>query len=123
MRNVLNKSLNEISQDEEEEAASDHIDLKLDAVWKDIEIMGRLYPAVPADDWDALTRQHLQEFTSDEGFQAGLTRDEFLRAMGEAYDAIVAAAEEEEEEEEEEEANSPPPLITVPPTTTTPASS
>lgn len=115
MKNAIGKSLNEITQDDEEERFSGRIDEKLDVLWKDLEDLGRVYPSIPADDQDGLMRQRLQDFTAEEAFVNGFTKEEFLTAMGEAYDAVVATAAEQEEEEEGDEGVDPAiaPLINV----------
>lgn len=77
-----------LTQDDEEDSFHDLVNLKFETVRQEIEFLKRTVN-IPVDTRDRLIDWWIFCFVARMGDSNGLTKEEFMKAVGDAYDTIV----------------------------------
>jgi hypothetical protein len=87
---------------EETELLEELVECKLAAVWADVAVARRGLRNITDDEGEEIALNGFVGFVAALGVEFGNSKEEFLRAMGEAFDFTTATIEEGDDEEGEE---------------------
>lgn len=87
---------------EETELLEELVECKLAAVWADVAVARRGLRNLTDDEGEEIALNGFVAFVAALGVEFGNSKEEFLRAMGEAFDFTTAEAADGVEEEEDE---------------------